>query len=84
MGGVRNVVLGEMAKELTFEPAVISTKQAHAYVGGKPCWDELRAAYPEILRPVRKTPQGWEYWLTKTILVALQAAQIDGKLVNGS
>jgi len=71
-----------MAKNPSLEPAVISTKQALEYVGGKPCWDELRHAYPDILKPVRKTPQGWEYWLTSTIRLALQAAQIDRKLVH--
>ncbi|MDB4438549.1 hypothetical protein N9195_03075 [bacterium] len=71
-----------MTSNPSLEPAVISTKQAHGYVGGKPCWDELRQAYPEILKPVRKTPQGWEYWLTSTIQLTLQAAQVDGKLVH--
>ena len=62
--------------------AVLSTKEAHGYVGGRPVWEELVREFPSILKPFRRTPQGWEYWLVNVIDTALKAAQMDGRLLN--
>ena len=63
-------------------PAVIRTKQAHTYVGGKLVWAELRENYPEILKPFRRTPRGDESWRVDTIDHALRVAEASGSLLN--
>ena len=62
--------------------AVLSTKECHEYVGGQPIWMELKAAMPDLLKPIRRTPQGWEYYLVSTVDTALRVAHINGTLVH--
>jgi hypothetical protein len=62
-------------------PAVITTKQAHKYVGGKPVWDELKRAFPEQLKPFRKTPRGDQYWRVEIIQHVLALAQASEVLI---
>lgn len=62
--------------------AVLAQKECHDFVGGRPIWEELKRAHPEILIPFRKTQQGWEYYLVEVVLVALKAAQMSGSLIH--
>lgn len=62
--------------------AVLAQKECHGFVGGRPIWEELKKAHPEILIPFRKTQQGWEYYLVEVVLVALKAAQMSGSLIH--
>ena len=62
-------------------PAIIRTKQAHVLVGGKPTWDELKKAYPEILVPFRRTPRGDESYRVETIEHAIKLAEASGILL---
>lgn len=64
------------------KPAVIRTKQAHVYVGGKPIFDELRALYPDTLKPLRRTPRGDESYRVETIDHVLRLAEASGDLLN--
>jgi|TARA_R110001606_G_scaffold330833_1_gene478544 hypothetical protein len=63
-------------------PAVIKTKKAHVYVGGKPIFEELKALYPDTLKPFRKTPRGDESYRVETIDHVLRLAQASGVLLN--
>ena len=62
--------------------AVLSQKECHDYVGGRLIWEEIKAAHPEIVRPLRKTEQGWEYYLVSTVDTALKAAQLSASLIH--
>jgi hypothetical protein len=62
--------------------AVLAQKECHEYVGGRPAWEELKRAHPEILVPFRKTSQGWEYYLVEVVDRALKAAQLSGSLIH--
>ena len=62
--------------------AVLAQKECHDYVGGRPIWEELKRAHPEILTPFRKTTQGWEYYLVEVVIVALKAAQMSRSLIH--
>lgn len=62
--------------------AVLAQKECHEYVGGRPTWEELKRAHPEILTPFRKTSQGWEYYLVDVVDRALKAAQLSGSLIH--
>jgi len=57
-------------------------KECHDYVGGRLIWEEIKAAHPEIVRPLRKTEQGWEYYLVSTVDTALKAAQLSASLIH--
>lgn len=62
--------------------AVLAQKECHEYVGGRPIWEELKRAHPEILKPFRKTSQGWEYYLVDVVDRALKAAQLSESLIH--
>lgn len=62
--------------------AVLAQKECHDFVGGRPVWEELKAAHPDILKPFRKTKQGWEYYLVTTVETALKAAQMSRSLIH--
>jgi hypothetical protein len=62
--------------------AVLAQKECHDFVGGRPIWEELKAAHPEILKPFRKTKQGWEYYLVTVVETALKAAQMSDSLIH--
>lgn len=68
----------------TLQPpkAVLSQKECHDHVCGRPIWEELKAAHPDILKPFRKTKQGWEYYLVITVDTALKAAQLSRSLIH--
>lgn len=68
------------------EEAVVSTKGAWAYVGGRAFFEELLTAYPEIIRPIRQTRSGasrlTKTQYLKTVLdTALKAAQLSQAFV---
>jgi hypothetical protein len=42
----------------------------------------LKALYPDILKPIRKTPRGDESYRVKEIDHALSMAQASGDLLN--
>ena len=62
--------------------AVLAQKECHDYVGGRLIWEELKAAHPDIVKPLRKTEQGWEYYLVSTVDTALKAAQMAESLMH--
>ena len=68
-------------------PAVLSTKEAHEYVGNRYVWEELFERYgtgpnPQ-LKPFRKTPaKGSCFWLRSVVDGVLMRAQLEGALVN--
>ena len=62
-------------------PLIIRTKQAHVLVGGKPTWEELKKAYPDILVPLRRTPRGDESYRVETIEHAIKLAEASGILL---
>ena len=62
-------------------PAIIRTKQAHILVGGRPTWDELKKAYPDILVPFRRTRRGDESYRVETIEHAIKLAEASGILL---
>ena len=71
------------------QPAVLTTEQAHAYVGGKKIWEELMAAYgPEsqlkLLLPIRRTKRGDSSWRTKTLDKVLDVAEGEATLLLSS
>lgn len=66
---------------VSIEPEVLSVKQAWELCGGRPVWEDLREAYPELLKPFRRTGNR-EQFLRETIMQALRAAQMDGKLAE--
>lgn len=69
----------------SFQPptkAVLAQKECHDFVGGRPVWEELKAAHPEILKPFRRTKQGWEYYLVTTVETALRAAHLSRSLIH--
>lgn len=72
------------APMLILIPAVLSTKQCHDYVGGRPVWEELLAAHSDILRPVRTVPRGDAFYLRETVDHALLLAEETGSLLAGA
>ena len=62
--------------------AVLTQKECHEYVGGRPAWEDLKRAHPDILKPWRKTSQGWEYYLVEVVDRALKAAQLSESLIH--
>jgi hypothetical protein len=64
------------------KPAVIKTKKAHAYVGGKLIFDQLKALYPDTLKPMRRTPRGDQSYRVETIDHVLKLAEASGDLLN--
>ena len=64
------------------KPAVIKTKKAHAYVGGKLIFEELKALYPDTLKPMRRTPRGDQSYRVETIDHVLKLAEASGDLLN--
>lgn len=68
-------------------PAVLSTKECHEYVGGRPTWEELMKCYGQgrnpILKPFRRTPdRGASYWLREVVDDVLRRAQMEQTLVS--
>jgi len=63
------------------QPAVLSTKDAHEYVGGKLIWEELAREYPRVLIPFRRVKRGDSYWLVAIIDKVLLLAQAEGTLL---
>jgi hypothetical protein len=65
------------------DPAILSTKQAWVYCGGRPNFDALRKECPDMLRPWRRTAaQGKTYYLREIIDNCLRAAQLSQALVE--
>lgn len=70
------------------KPAVMSTKTAHRYVGGKPFFDQLLAKFPDLLTPVREckptSPKaaGKREYLTEDIDRALRAAKMSQSFIQ--
>lgn len=62
-------------------PAVLSTKQCHDYVGGSRLWNELLAAHPDLLRPIRTVPRGDSFWRRETVDSVLRVAEAKGSLI---
>jgi hypothetical protein len=68
---------------MNIQPAVLSTKEAWGYVGGRINFESLREAAPELMRPWRKTQsQGKTYYLRENIDAALRAVQLSQSLVS--
>jgi hypothetical protein len=68
---------------ITTWPAVLKEKLATRYVGGEPFWKELLAAYPERLKPIRRSKiRGDSYYRRQSIDDALILAEADGCLVH--
>jgi hypothetical protein len=62
-------------------PSVLSTTEAHEYVGGKPVWDELEAVYGDKhLRPLRTLANGKQSWSREVIDGVLRKAQAEETL----
>jgi len=65
------------------DPEILTTKEAHTYVGGRPCFEELIAAFPKILVPFRRTAtRGCSYYSRDTINKAIRAAELSQALVH--
>ena len=54
-------------KHYAIDPAVLSTKEAWAYCGGRPVFERLLQDFPTELRPFRRTPNGKTQYLRKSI-----------------
>ena len=63
-------------------PAVLSTKQCHDYVGGSRIWQELIAAHPSELKPLRTLPRGDSFYRRETVDQALRLAEAQGTLIS--
>ena len=63
-------------------PAILSTKQAHDYVGGSRIWEELLAKHPDIIKPVRTLPRGDSWYRRETIDSAIRQAEALGSLIQ--
>jgi hypothetical protein len=67
---------------MDIDPAILSTKQAWVYCGGRPNFEALRAQFPEKMKPWRRTEaQGKTYFERGTLDSAIRAAQISQALV---
>lgn len=78
-----------MNQIIVIHPAVLTTEQAHAYVGGKRIWEELMALYgPEtklkLLLPIRRTKRGDSSWRVKTLDKVLDVAEAESTLLLSS
>lgn len=68
---------------ITTWPAALKEKLAIKYVGGGPFWNELLAAYPDRLRPVRRSKvRGDSIFRRQTIDDVLMLAEADQSLVH--
>jgi len=64
-------------------PAVLKTKEAQEYVGGRPVWEDLVKHYGATLKPFRSTAErGNSYYRRETIDKVLLLAEVEGKLVQ--
>lgn len=63
-------------------PAILSTKQCHDYVGGRPIWEELAQHHSDLLPPFRTTRRGDSYYRRATVDHAIQVAEAAGSLVH--
>jgi hypothetical protein len=63
-------------------PAILSTKDCHELCGGRPIFEELAAAFPDTLRPVRTTPRGDSYYRRETVENVILQAELTGKLLS--
>jgi len=71
--------------QLFITPAVLKEKEAWAYVGGRPVWDDLLKHYQKHLVPLRESPtRGDAVYRRETIDKVIQLAEIEGKLRNPS
>lgn len=67
----------------SIQPAILSTKEAWDYCGGRPNFEALEKECAEILKPWRRTKtQGKTYYLVETLNNAMKAAQLSGALVE--
>lgn len=77
------------------EKAVMSRHEAWSYVGGRPFFEELQRAYPQILRPIRigasmgtkqdgTRKEGKIQYFKEVIDTALRAAQMDQRFVTSA
>lgn len=63
--------------------AILTTKEAHAYVNGRLVWEELMKLYhPEILKPFRQVKRGDCMWMVSVIDKVLLVAQAEGSLIQ--
>ncbi len=68
---------------ITQWPAALKEKHAVKYVGGAPFWNELLAAYPDRLRPVRRSKvRGDSIYRRQTIDDVLMLAESEQTLVH--
>ena len=68
---------------MELDPAILSTKQAWAYCGGRPNFEAMRAEFPKFVQPWRRTSvQGKTYYLREILDKALRAAQLSQSLVE--
>lgn len=66
----------------TVEKQGLTTREAMAYVGGKPVWDALLAKYPTRLVPFYRTAvRGNARYRRETIDHVMQVAEAEGSLV---
>lgn len=70
---------------MNIAPAIITTKEAHAYVGGVKIWHELLALYHKAqLKPFRTLPRGDQQWSVSTLDGIVRVAEMDGVLNDRS
>jgi hypothetical protein len=68
------------------DKAVLSTKEAWLYVGGRPFFEQMVKAYPDILKPIRESrneagSKTKSQYLRSIIDTALKAAQLSQSFV---
>ncbi len=64
---------------LSIPKAILSTKEAIAYCGGRGAWDQLLNAFPDIMQPYRITGTKKEkQWHRETLDLAMNTAQLEG------
>lgn len=69
------------------DKAVLSTKEAWLYVGGRPFFEELLKTYPDVMKPIRqiRTDSGSKsktQYLRSILDTALKAAQLSQQFVS--
>ena len=62
-------------------PAIIKTKKAHGYVGGRKIFEDLLEAFPKELVQFRKTPRGDASWRVETIDHVIRLAEASRTLI---
>lgn len=63
------------------QPSILSTKEAHEYVGGIKIWQELLALYHKThLKPFRTMPRGDQFWTVAKIDAVVRIADMEGAL----